>query len=122
MGGGHGIFAIGADILCDDLQVIDCGYSGVYASKNTTITLRGQGTSIQGNVTKGYLYEYGLKASDYRRPAFNLYIHSTKKTSLKITVVEDALLSKLTRCRHSRKWKGKSSSRYHRYYGVLKIL
>lgn len=72
MYGGHGVFALNADILCDDLQVTGCGHSGVYASKNATITLRGQGTSIQGNVTKGCVYEYGLKASDYRRPCIQL--------------------------------------------------
>jgi len=57
-----GVEAYGADISCDDLQVVGCGGSGVYASINATITLSGQGTSIQGNVTKGESYSYGLYA------------------------------------------------------------
>ena len=47
----HGVFAAGADISCDDLQVVGCGNSGVYADDYATITLSGQGTSIQGNGT-----------------------------------------------------------------------
>ena len=58
--GGSGVIANGADIFCDDLQVIGCGKSGVCASYNATITLSGQDTSIQGNVTTGNSYYYGL--------------------------------------------------------------
>ena len=50
-----GVFAYGADISCDDLQVVGCGMNGVYEIGNTTITLSGQGTRIQRNVTKGTL-------------------------------------------------------------------
>ena len=57
-----GVVANGADISCDDLQVIGCGSSGVYASHGATITLSGQGTSIQGNGTKGNSCDYGLDA------------------------------------------------------------
>ena len=62
---GHGVFAAGVDISCDDLQVIGCGRSGVFASSSykATITLSGKGTSIQGNVTKGNPNEYGLRTS-----------------------------------------------------------
>ena len=55
-----GVHAWGADITCDDLQVIGCGWSGVVAEDNATFTLSGQSTSIQGNVTRGYSYYYGL--------------------------------------------------------------
>ena len=59
----HGVGANGADISCDDLQVIGCGLSGVCAANNATITLSGQGTSIQGNGTKGDSSgSYGLEA------------------------------------------------------------
>ena len=59
-----GVLADGADISCDDLQVVGCGWSGVRAWDNATITLSGQGTTIQGNVTKGYYSNrYGLKAN-----------------------------------------------------------
>ena len=55
-----GVCAWGADISCDDLQVVGCGLSGVYADDNATITLSGQGTTIQGNVTTGNSNRYGL--------------------------------------------------------------
>ena len=61
--GGSGVWAYRADITCDDLQVIGCGRSGVFALTNATITLSGQGTSIQGNRTKGMSDSYGLHAS-----------------------------------------------------------
>jgi len=58
----NGVFACRADISCNDLQVIGCGSSGVYASHGATITLSGQGTSIQGNGTNGKSSSHGLKA------------------------------------------------------------
>ena len=59
----NGLFAYEADISCDNLQVVGCGMSGVYASTNATITLSGEGTSIHGNVTKNvYSISYGLTA------------------------------------------------------------
>ena len=61
--GDSGVWAYGADITCDDLQVIGCGRSGVRAFEHATITLSGHGTSIQGNGTKGYSDDYGLEAS-----------------------------------------------------------
>ena len=51
-----------ADITCDNLQVVGCNNSGVGASDNATITLSGQGTSIQGNGMTGESDDYGLKA------------------------------------------------------------
>ena len=59
----NGVFAYGADISCDDLQVVGCGLSGVWAGNNSTIMLSGQGTSIQGNGTKGNSDSYGLATS-----------------------------------------------------------
>ena len=59
----QGVVATEADISCDDLQVIGCHDSGVRAEENTTITLSGQGTSIQGNGTDGCNNRYGLDAS-----------------------------------------------------------
>ena len=59
-----GVVAYDADISCNNLQVVGCGESGVIAYGGATITLSGQGTSIQGNVTRGDSdeVEYGLKA------------------------------------------------------------
>ena len=61
--GGNGVYTSGADISCDDLQVVGCGLSGVWAGNNSTIMLSGQGTSIQGNGTKGNSDSYGLATS-----------------------------------------------------------
>jgi len=58
----NGVFARGADVSCNDLQVVGCGKSGVLACNYATITLIGQGTSIQGNGTKGESNYYGLDA------------------------------------------------------------
>ena len=60
--GCDGVCAHTADITCDDLQVIGCGMSGVFTDTYATITLSGQGTSIQGNGTRGDSYSYGLRA------------------------------------------------------------
>ena len=60
--GEFGVYANKADITCDDLQVIGCGGSGVWAGSNATITLSGHGTSIQGNGTNGDSDDYGLHA------------------------------------------------------------
>ena len=55
-----GVVADKADITCDDLQVLGCGQNGVWAYKNATITLSGQGTSIQRNGTSGSSNHHGL--------------------------------------------------------------
>ena len=69
----EGVYAYGADISCDDLQVVGCGNSGVSAwthyehadrVDNATITLSGQGTTIQVNGTTGYNDSYGLHTED----------------------------------------------------------
>ena len=63
---GRGVYAYYADISCDDLLVVGCGESGVCVDY-ATITLSGQGTSIQGNNPNGESHNvfipYGLKAS-----------------------------------------------------------
>ena len=77
--GGRGVSARRADITCDDLQVIGCGESGVWANDNATITLSGQGTSIQGNGTKGNRYSYGLNA---HFSATILFVHPLTKEQI----------------------------------------
>ena len=78
--GGYGVCASGADITCDDLQVIGCGKSGVFAHDDATITLSGQGTSIQGNVTKGNSRDYGLDAYYYSSTI--LFVHPLTKEQI----------------------------------------
>jgi len=57
-----GVVADEASLFCDDLQVVGYGQSGVLANPNSTITLSGQGTSIQGTGTWGNSDDYGLDA------------------------------------------------------------
>ena len=76
---GTGVYAYGADISCDDLQVIGCGESGVFAFFNATITLRGQGTNIQGNGTKGRSYDYGLNTFSFSSSSIRLVRPLTKE-------------------------------------------
>ena len=77
--GEYGVCANRADITCDDLQVVGCGMSGVLASYNATITLSGQGTSIQGNGTKGRSDDYGLDASS---SSTILFVHPLTKEQI----------------------------------------
>ena len=56
---GNGVLADGADVTCDDLQVVGCGGSGACAYF-ATLTLSGKGTRIQENATNGSS-QYGLK-------------------------------------------------------------
>ena len=66
----RGVNAYNADISCDDLQVIGCFSSGVWAH-NATITLSGEETSIQGNVTAGSSDCYGLHAASHGNTRFS---------------------------------------------------
>ena len=56
-----GVMAYKADVSCDDLQVVGCGRNGVRADYKATITLSGQGTSIQRNYYSKTFY--GLHAN-----------------------------------------------------------
>jgi len=78
----HGVSAYKADISCDDLQVVGCGMSGVCANNNATITLSGQGTSIQGNVTKGSSNSYGLHAYESSYESLSNFSSSNSKIHL----------------------------------------
>jgi len=74
-----GVVANGADISCDDLQVIGCGWSGVCAEYNATIILSGQGTSIQRNGTDGDSGDYGLEADSSSSGTIHLVLPLTKE-------------------------------------------
>lgn len=53
---------MGTHITCDDVQVVGCGRSGVYA-QSATVKLSGENTRIEGNVTSGYSNHYGLQTN-----------------------------------------------------------
>jgi hypothetical protein len=59
-----GIRVYGADANCTNVEVIECGWSGVTAVGGATITLIGDRTSVHGNCTKDLTGDdYGLQAS-----------------------------------------------------------
>ena len=74
-----GVYAYHADISCVDLQVVGCGESGVWAYNNATITLSGQGTNIQRNVTKGRSDRYGLHVSNPSSSKIHLVLPLAKE-------------------------------------------
>ena len=77
----EGVLAQGVNVTCNNLQVIGCGGSGVFASTNATIILSGESTSIQGNGTREDSSSYGLNAYDFcftkkkNRSLFSSNIH-----------------------------------------------
>jgi len=76
--GYSGVYASSVDIVCEDLQVIGCQCVGLFGSSGSTITLCGNGTSIQGNGAKwGSDDDYGVSSSP--SSTINLVHPLTKK-------------------------------------------
>ena len=61
---GRGVNADNAHISCEDVQVVGCVYSGVFAQGGGTVKLSGETTRIEGNVTSGRSDFYGLHTDD----------------------------------------------------------
>ena len=61
--GSHGVCAAGVVGRCTNMEVRQCGWSGVFASRGASITLIGAKTTVHHNCTKGYSGEYGLMVS-----------------------------------------------------------
>ena len=61
---GYGVCASNAHISCDDVQVVGCRSSGVFAYNGGTVKLSGETTRIEGNVTGGRSDLYGLTTWD----------------------------------------------------------
>jgi len=61
--GGDGVTVNGTGIVgrCTNVEVRQCGMSGVVARSGATITLIGAKTMVHHNCTKGYSNQYGLK-------------------------------------------------------------
>ena len=55
----RGVRADGAHISCNDLQVVDCKWSGVLATNGGTIKFSGEGTCIKGNAVADF-DQYGV--------------------------------------------------------------
>ena len=58
----YGVYAYKTHITCEDIQVIGCGESGVYAGTGGLITMSGSNTSITQNNKGGDSDYYGLEA------------------------------------------------------------
>ena len=63
-----GLNAENAHISCEDVQVVGCTYSGVFAYNSGTVKLSGENTRIEGNAcgggNGGRSFDYGLEAHD----------------------------------------------------------
>ena len=59
---GSGVLASGTGVIgrCTNVEVRQCGWSGVVAQWGASITLVGAKTTVQHNCTKGRSYDYGL--------------------------------------------------------------
>ena len=61
--GQYGVFAWGTGVVgrCTNVEVRQCGWSGVIASHGASITLIGAKTTVHHNCTRGQGTEYGLQ-------------------------------------------------------------
>ena len=61
--GYHGVYAHGTDVVgkCTNVEVRQCGMSGVVAAGGASITLIGAKTTVQHNCTRGRSEDYGLQ-------------------------------------------------------------
>ena len=76
----NGLFAQGINVSCDDLQVVGCGLSGVFARESCTVKLSGENTRIEGNVTSGSSDRYGLATFFNSSSKFQIVAPLTKET------------------------------------------
>jgi len=65
--GDHGVFASGTGVVgrCTNVEVRQCGSSGVYAHKGASIILIGAKTTVHDNCTDGESRSYGLQVYGY---------------------------------------------------------
>ena len=61
--GENGVCAVVGYVQCTDVEVRQCGFSGVRAHKRASITLIGDKTTVHHNCTKGESDDYGLEVS-----------------------------------------------------------
>jgi hypothetical protein len=61
---GYGVFARNTKGRLINCVITQCEYSGILCEGNTLIELEGDQTKVDGNVTSGFGYNYGLKTFD----------------------------------------------------------
>ena len=77
-----GVVVIGLGVVgrCTNVEVRQCGRSGVTASEGASVTLIGAKTTVHHNCTDGdVINQYGLKV-DYSRSTIQLLVPLTKET------------------------------------------
>jgi len=63
--GASGVYAQNTKGRLINCIITQCGWSGIFCSdENALIELEGDQTKVDGNVTSGYSYEYGLHTND----------------------------------------------------------
>jgi len=79
--GYEGVWADGYGVVgrCTNVEVRQCGASGVVASSGASITLIGAKTTVHDNCTKGELDEYGLKVYYSSSSTIQLVLPLTKE-------------------------------------------
>ena len=79
--GGYGVVAFGTGVVgrCTDVEVRQCGFSGVSASDGASITLIGAKTTVHHNCTKANSRSYGLLVSGSSSSTIQLVAPLTKE-------------------------------------------
>jgi len=79
--GYFGVVATGTGVVgrCTDVEVRQCGSSGVNAYEGASITLIGAKTTVHHNCTNGWSDEYGLKVRDSSSSTIQLVSPLTKE-------------------------------------------
>ena len=76
-----GVVAYGTGVVgrCTDVEVCQCGYSGLYADDGASITLIGAKTTVHHNCTKGKSSDYGLAVYNSSSSTIQLVSPLTKE-------------------------------------------
>ena len=79
---GEGVVAIGPGVIgrCTNVEVRQCGWSGVFANDGGSITLIGAKTTVHHNCTNGESDTYGLEVSFSASSTVQLVSPLTKET------------------------------------------
>ena len=79
--GAYGVNAYGTGAVgrCTNVEVRQCGWSGVFAFKGASITLIGAKTKVHHNCTKGRIIDYGLQVHGSSSSTIQLVSPLTKE-------------------------------------------
>ncbi len=77
--GRHGVFAWNTKGRLINCVITQCGSSGIVCMRNALIELEGDQTKVDGNVTSGFSYWYGLNTC-YTSSIIHLLFPLTKES------------------------------------------